>query len=235
MAYDGNWIQELDETQPPGNQTVALGDDAIRELKRAILNCFPAAGASGDTYAGTFADLNTLVAGAVIPKDAIICWIGDQVALPDGPVGWTICDGRVRPDQTNAPNLINRVIIGADDGAGAPPFSSPVGTIGGNAEIQAKTIGTSTFWKGTTDGTALTMANLPSEIENNLQLKMSNNSGGSADTVKKGNGVNDTQSSAPVEFNQANSQAHTHTFKIDTQNTGANLPPYYTALWIIKD
>jgi hypothetical protein len=234
-AYDGQWIQELDSSQPPGTQTKALGDNAIREIKLALLNSFPTAGEAGDIYLGTFSELNDLIAGAVIPKDFVGDWAGDQVALPDGPVGWTICDGRVRPDQTNSPNLVSKFIVGAGPGAAAPPFTSPVGGTGGNAELQAILSGTATFWKGTTDGTVLGIGNLPAEAQGSITLDMSDGAGGSSNTVAMGNGNVDATSAQPVSTVNFNSNAHTHQFKIDTSGTGANIPPYYALLKIIKD
>jgi len=43
MAYDGNYIDDLDEGRPDGSVEFGnIVDDAIREIKRAVKNCFKA-------------------------------------------------------------------------------------------------------------------------------------------------------------------------------------------------
>jgi len=43
MAYDGNYIDDLDEGRPDGKVEFGnIVDDAIREIKRAVKNCFKA-------------------------------------------------------------------------------------------------------------------------------------------------------------------------------------------------
>jgi hypothetical protein len=229
MAYDGNWIQELDPTDPVGAESLAFGDNAIREIKRSLKSSFTNAGSPGDTYTGTFSQLDDLVGGSTLPRGAIIMWTETSA-----PPGWTICDGGQRDagQGPNSPDLRSRFILAADPNPVAG-VTTGVGTTGGNAEIQAKVISTGQNWKGTTDGTVLTVAQLP-DLDTRINIKLSNTPGSSTASVATGtgSGINYT---TPMSTAGTLQQSHVHTFKLDTSGTGANNPPWYALIYLIKD
>jgi hypothetical protein len=229
MAYDGNWIQELDPTDPVGAESLAFGDNAIREIKRSLKSSFTNAGSPGDTYTGTFSQLDDLVGGSTLPRGAIIMWTENTA-----PPGWTVCDGSQRDGGQGpaSPNLVNSFIIGADPSYSGG-FTAPVGSSGGNAELHAVLVSTGANWKGTTDGTVLTVAQLP-DLDTRINIKLSSNPGNSTASVATGtgSGINYT---TPMSTSGTLQQSHVHTFKIQTSGTGANIPPYYALVYLIKD
>jgi hypothetical protein len=239
MAYNGNWINELEDTKPEGNEAKSLGDDALREIKRSLTSTFPNA-ATGDSYTGTFSQLNDLVAGATVPFNTIVMWIGDWNIVPDS---WTICDGRARPGGGNAPDLRGSFPLGADAGF----FQSgtwPTGATGGDSDIKVA------FQK--TNGHALTKTELPAHNHlsmhnavgaggtpsNNTQTLSTNRTGSGSDDYAIGPTANGASPAnvGPSSSTGSNS-AHTHDFNIDSSTApgSANIPPYFALTFLIKD
>jgi hypothetical protein len=60
MAYGGNWINQLEDDKPFGTEAKALGDDAIKEIKRTLTNTFPSA-TTDDPLTVTMAQINEAV------------------------------------------------------------------------------------------------------------------------------------------------------------------------------
>lgn len=238
MAYDGNWISQLVPTNPAGVETRSLGDDSIREIKRALKNSFPNV-IEDDSYNGTLADLQRAVDN-IIPSGLVAPWYGSWVTYPNGPDGWTIADGR--EFRTNpgvyTPDLSGRFILGAaQDGTslGYPLYRD---IIGGNSEIDIRLISSGALKTFVTDSTKLTAAQsgLPSHshsVEDVVKLSAGGYDGGGGAASPYTTTVETTATGGT-----SAAQGHTHTFKIagDISNlTFANFPYYYTMVYIIKD
>jgi len=242
MAYNGNWIDQLVPTTPAGTETKSLGDDSIREIKRALTNSFPDA-VTGDFYTGKLSDLTKAVA-AIVPRGVVVAWAGTfSGANAAGPPGWTIADGRNyrTGGVTPTPNLVGRFIFGAKAPDTPAAFWPPVaGYVGGDTELNVRIGGTGAYKTYTTAGTTLTAAQsgMPAHthtLPDNLGIYKTTDvdGGGGRNEFNRVSGL--STGSAPA---KNATQAHTHTFQIkaDYNNlTLANLPPYYTLVYIVKD
>jgi microcystin-dependent protein len=239
-------------TDPPGGQSKSLGDDSIREIKRAIANAFPNSPVN-DAYTGTLAELNDLVGGNVLPRNTVVMWnreAGDPVA----PTGWTVCDGSLRDGGTGdpAPDLRGRFIMGAKAGDAGGTFPA-VGDTGGSSEVDIRNPD-NTLVKFTTDGTAISKAQTPPHDHKLFTASTKSQgvpstppAGSSAVAWKNDSGggggyanVADTAIPASGKTSDGtglNGDPHTHTFSIDGSQTftGANNPLWYGLIYIIKD
>ena len=258
MAYDAEWIDQLDITTPSGSESRTLGDNAIREIKKVLKDTFPAAVAS-DPLTVPFSTLN-LLATQGFPRDSLLLWAGDTVALPNGPDPevWTICDGRARFTGGFAPNLVNKFILGAKvPGTASPPaISFAIGQIGGSTEINITQFGTSTSVPFGTDSTTLTAAQIPGHrhfVANHVEanspsiLLSPTNSVTYKDItrVSAGDANYDLRSSDGggeathgLTSSTGSGQGHAHFFSIRTNpavTTWANVPPFFAAVWLIKE
>ena len=250
MAYNAKSIAELVETLPSPTESKSLGDDAIREIKNVLKKSFPFSPVD-DKYEGTLAQLTGLAAGQVLPRDMIVMWAGTQLTEADGPVGWTICDGRARKTGGgNAPDLRGLFVMGAQADNGAELFIPKEGDLGGNHEIDIRDIATGNLHSYTTDGTALTAQNLPSHehglfvdgnTTGNSALTETSRVSAKADNVGDSKGYYLQPSTNSTDRGKSSSTgsntAHTHKFKIDGSSsfTGANIPAYYALIYLIKD
>lgn len=248
---DRNYISDIDVSDPPGTEDINLGDNAIRSLARALKNAFPAS-SGNDAYTGQLSDLNSLVSGEMLPKDTIVMWAGDQVTLPNGPTGWTICDGRARPGGGNSPDLRGKFVAGAQADDGTEPFYAVVGATGGNNEVDIRnTNGTLITFQ--TEGHVLTADQIGAHDHAMFTTEVTNGDtalGGQDLVVYFGDNVGSNRaykmqpgvaSSATLgrtgSAGTGSAGSHSHGFKIDGSSTftGANIPEYYAALYIIKD
>lgn len=251
---DRNYIGDIDVSDPPGTEDINLGDNWMRSIARALKNAFPNS-TGNDAYTGTLSQLNGLVAGESIPRDTIVMWVGDQVANPDGPPGWTVCDGRARKDGLGgtAPNLRSRFIIGAKTNATVDPLTHNVGVTGGNANIDIRT-STGALVDFETEEVILTDEHLAAHTHPLFTTETTSGDGGAlgvGDLVAYfGDNVGSNRAykmqasvSATATVGKTGAAGggaalgHSHTFQIDGTGTDAeaNLPPYYAALYIIKD
>lgn len=137
-TYNGDWLDDVVDTNPADSDPVSEGAAAMREVRKVLKNIFPSAGQSGDEYTGTFADLNQLVASSVIPNGTITMWAGTLAEIPEY---WRLCDGT-----NGTPNMVGRFPIGAIHGVVPPNFQ------GGNTELSIT---------GDTESHALTVAEMP--------------------------------------------------------------------------
>jgi hypothetical protein len=259
MAYDADYLNETVKTDPQGTETKSLGDDSIREIKRVLQNMFPTVFLTpNDSYSGTLAQLSELATTQILPRNTIVMWAPtdqEEVNLPNGPVGWTICDGRARKDGGGgvAPDMTNRFILGAksivDVGAGHGDVNN-TGVYKGNNELQA--------WVGGNFGTTLA-----SYQTSNTTLKVeqlprhghfTTKDGGSSTDLGDGGAVyiagnstgvgNDNSYSlkgfaSGTDVGQSSQEGgggpHAHSFNLFTTGTYCNISAYYSALYIIKD
>lgn len=251
---DKNWIPDFDPADPPGTEEIALGDNLLRAFTRALQNHFPNVAAS-DVYTGTLAQLNSIATGEAFPRDSIIMWAGDQTVSPDGPAGWTICDGRARKDGGGgtAPDLTSKFIIGAQPDTGVNIFAPYVGGTGGKSEIDIrKTNGQ--LVEFTTQSHVLTEDEIAGHTHAMFANDQTNGDGGTPGvddlvTVFGDNvGSNRAYKMQPSNAGSATvgrtgsagtgaAVGHSHKFSIDGSSTftGANLPPYFAAIYLIKD
>ena len=223
MAYDAQWLYQTVKTDPQGSEAKSLGDDAIREIKVVLQNMFKGSFDSGttDQYTGTLSQLNDVVSNGAFPRNAIIAWAPEAQDNPeDGPDGWTVCDGRNRKDGLGgaAPDLRARFIVGskvADDGSttvpipgfpGARPLYSPP-NVGVYGGQQELNMWLD-FPASTTIVELGTDAVNPAGVPGNLNPRVG--------------GV----------------EGHNHGFKIESPDyvrAGNNVPPFFSAIFIIKD
>lgn len=232
MAYTGDWISELEPTNPLGSESKAFGDDAIREIKRALQNAFPNT-VTGDSYDGTLSQLTDLAAGQTLPFNTVIMWSGLE---GDTPPGWTICDGRSRPGGGVAPDLRGRFIIGA--AVESEPIFVNVGEVGGSGNIE--------FTGQVTNGHALLAQELPTHTHGMFANASSTEHQHPTTGLLAVKGDSISQYYIATEnggtqtgrtYSTGADTPHTHDFSVNTAGvtTGANLPPYYGLLYLIKD
>lgn len=253
---DKNWFADLDVSDPPGTEDIALGDNLLRAIARMLKNHFPNVPAS-DVYTGTLAQLNSIASGEAIPRDTIVAWYGDEGTSPDGPDGWTICDGRPRKDGGggNAPDLRRQFLIGGQVTGGTELFVGNIGDTGGDSEIDIRDPFTGNLIKFETDDHVLTADEIASHTHPMFTTETTNGDAGTPGVGDKiavfgdNVGSNRAYKMQPSNFSNATvgqtgaptgsgaALGHSHKFSIDGSNTftGANLPPFNTVLWIIKD
>jgi microcystin-dependent protein len=248
---DRDYIGDIVVSDPPGTEDLNLGDNAIRSLARALKNAFPNS-TGADAYTGNLSDLNGLVGGAIVPKDCLMQWAGDQTTFPNGPDGWTICDGRLRGDGvTLSPDLRGMFVIGSQpDGDGGNKPES--GDTGGNTEVDIRNSnGSLVVFE--TEETTLTEAQIGSHSHPMFTTQKTDGDAAlGADDLVAYWGFDNSSDLAykaqPSTFGTAtlgktgpsgagSAQGHKHSFSIDgsSTNTWANVPPFFAALYIIKD
>lgn len=236
MAYDGNYINQLNIDNPAGTEAKNLGDNAIREIKRALVTSFPNLVAD-EAFTGTLGDLNTAVAGAC-PRGLVAPWAGDFTTYPDGPDGWTICDGRARKTGGGtAPDLRGKFIAAATVSATIiwPPVEEQTG---GSLETEVRVLAGGALKSFTTAGTTLTAAQSGLPAHTHTVSTHDHNSGGAGIATGSGGGQTAVSLSTSSTGGSAASQSHSHTFTIAKGAEGetySNLPPFYALVYIIKD
>lgn len=112
-------ISDLDPLAPSDNAPVGEGAAAIREVKDAVKEAFPAVdgeiqnAAGGQPTASEYTALFTAVANleagvgvGTVPPGAIVMWGAGAV-----PSGWTICDGSGSANGVTVPDLRDRFIL----------------------------------------------------------------------------------------------------------------------------
>ena len=174
-------IKDLSPTDPQDSAFAGLGANELRELKLALLACFPGldglvqnSGASGDpgdtdppdaaTFSNLFDNVRTLQTAGNVPIGFIGMWSG---VVADIPEGWGLCDGGTY-NATATPDLRDRFIVGAGDlgdGSNFDPTDK-----GGNSWVTGGNAGrmqTDNGGDGTFEGTitipdhTLTVDNIP--------------------------------------------------------------------------
>jgi microcystin-dependent protein len=125
-----SYVNQLNSAYPAATDGVKEGDDHIRLVKKVLKDTFPNLDAA---VTKTAADLNAVP--REIPIGGIIMWSGTLVTIP---TNFKLCDGSTHARSDGAgnittPNLLNRFIVGAGDGAntGANPSKYAIGATGG--------------------------------------------------------------------------------------------------------
>ena len=242
-------ISDLDPNVPGANAPAGEGDDHLRALNSALNEAFGGvdgpisnSGASqgfGDTdppdaatWSTLFDDVRALSegvsAGGSIQKGMCMVW---NLAVGPIPTGWTLCNG-ININNVPVPNLVDRFVMGAGG-----TYSN--GEVGGAEPGNQETDPGGSHSHATKDST-LTMANLPSALNDNVNVSIS--TGGDGITHQNtsfaaGGESSGTPTSAPMSVSGATSTphnhgtteivgAHTHTLGADT------LPPFQALTWI---
>jgi len=252
--YQATDIFSLEDHRPEKTETKSLGDDAIREIKKVLKTCFPNSD-SGDTYEGTLSQLTDLAINNTIPRDTVVAWSpANLLGLPEGPLGWTICDGRARRTGGGfAPDLRSQLIIGAGDLDETDPLVPALNHRGGFRETDIRDLYTGDPIEFQTQGHKLLTSELPSHEHKMFvnETSVSKPVPGGGDAVALGGSVGGAnnyvmqESSSPTSDKPVNGRtstagtnvAHTHTFTIEDQGgvTGSNVPSFHALIFIIKD
>lgn len=239
MALESaTYINQLREDAPSGLDPKSQGDDHLRLIKGALKRTFPKIDAE---VTATPAQLNALSgAGVLCPPGAIMMWAFNEGSIP---AGWGTCDGITRlNDGRLSPDLRGMFVRGVSP-------SIPLGTRGG-AETHTHTVSVA--------GTALTVAQMPSHRHRymsstsnswNVASSCTPAHGGDSPPNNKAAGFAgpytgrynvsaaysyfdlDGRTQVPSIENTGSGEAHTHT---GTAAAGANIPPFYALLYIIK-
>jgi hypothetical protein len=239
------WTDDLDPLVPGSEGLAGQGDDEIRLLKTTLVTTWPlldveitmgTAGTpptSADVTAlwDTLTSLASGVAG-VFKLGMIMQWTTANGAVP---TDWTICNG-TNVNNVQVPDMIDLMIVGAgnlySDGESAG------GTGGGLKGMAGQ-------HSHTTTGHALSVAELPSALGNNILINTKDGNNDSQDqhdqvtNVSRGNSDNANPIAAtnsPISSTGFNDNAHTHGptgTEADHQHTVTNvLPPYYALTYI---
>lgn len=215
------YINGLVITNPDGNDGKSQGDDHLRLVKKVLKNTFP--NITGAVTA-TQDDLNkTAIVGNFCFPGMIVAWSG---AIGSIPAGWKICNG-IGTISTGAPvpDLRGKFLWGSD---GTTP--NPIGFVSGTANINLS---------GTVSNTALTVAQMPAH--NHIQGYGRNQTTSvtrygfvetGISTVEDGFGFQ-SMSLAPLTSTTGQGEPHNHTFTVNAPL--ANMPPFYTVAYLIKN
>jgi len=169
MALEtADFIDELDENNPPFNDPARQGDDHVRLVKHVLKTTFPefdgAVTLSDDEINALPQDIVDAVTDTVtdlsphlVPTGAIIMWSGTNAAIP---TGWQLCNGT-----NGTPDLRNRFIVGsgADYATGTNGGSDTKTTAAAGTHTHSVTVNGTTLsvprdgW-GTTGGAPGTIA-----------------------------------------------------------------------------
>jgi hypothetical protein len=203
-AENANYISQLNKLEPTGSQFVSEGDDHLRVIKQAVQQSLP--NITGPVTA-TQGQLNPVTSTeSYFPEGGIIMWSGLTTNIPSG---WALCDGVGTTANGGAiPDLRGRFVLGAQSQTAVPHGDNTrlgwqqsnkaqllTGTSGGTWYSSTNT--------GTTGGTAITIAQMPSHRHGNTNmLVLAAGSGG----LVAGTGV-DNDNFTDYE---GSGQAHTH-------------------------
>jgi microcystin-dependent protein len=170
------------------------------------------------TEINTLDGINTASNFGLVPSGAILLWSKSVATIPSG---WFLCDGT-----NGTPNLTGRFVIHADADTGGT--YAPDDT-GGSAD--AIVVAHTHTYSGTTSA-----AGAHDHTPQNGNGFLTNTTSGSDGTFNYGSG-----SAVFTGFVDSTSDVgdHTHTFSGTTASTGssgtgANLPPYYALVYIMK-
>lgn len=209
------YIDQLVPSNPTGSDIKSFGDDHIRLIKQTLKSTFPNI---NQAVTVTAAQLNTLSqADLFVRPGMVVMWAGTLAQIPSG---WKLCNGvGTTSNGIAVPNLINAFPYGVDGGA-----TTPVGTRGGNANIT---------WSGLVDGTALTLAQIPSHTHTwrSRGATALVGSAGDSGALVGGSGA---AANTNLETGPAGSGA-THNHSLSINIPLGNIPPYCAVLFIIKN
>ena len=221
------YISDLNTSNPSSSDFLSQTDDHIRLLKATLKSTFPDAN-------------KPILLQKIVEIGTIVMWSPTAGAVPSG---WAVCSGQTltRTDGAGtivAPDLRDKFIVASGatyaQGSTGGSTSYTTGSAGGHSHT------------GTTGGTALTIAQMPSHthgvtdpghthtypvggVAGSNFVPLSNAFGSNATTSNSTTGIS-IQS-------QGGGQTHTHSISSDGDHTHTltNVqPPYYALLFIMK-
>lgn len=216
MALEsGSYISDLVAANPDGTDTRSQGDDHIRLIKQVLKNTLPNLNGA---MTATDEQLNKVAAdGTLCFPGMITMWSGTVATIP---AGWKLCNGSgTISNGSPVPNLVSRFIIGSGTTSGG---TYDIGDTGGSSNIAVS---------GTTQGTALTINQIPSHDHQMYSLTTTAFPGAELALAKANSTFGATLSGGTGDT--GGGQAHTH--GVNFTLSGANIPPYFALAFIIKD
>jgi hypothetical protein len=235
-------ISVLDAAVPGDNDPAGSGAEQIRLIKAALKEDL--GGIDGPVKAGaanslaTAAEITNLfdrltaieaayerrLVGTVRPFTGTVAQV---------PAGWFICDGT-----NGTPDWRGRVPIGADSAAGSPTLLGQ--PTGGSAPAATNTGASGGVSAGTTGGTSLTVAQLPTALAANNTISVTTGSSSMDHSgilgVAGGSGSGTTQG-GPMDITGLNGDAHTHSIPSVATHTHSipamDLSPWAAVYWIM--
>jgi hypothetical protein len=236
-------IKDLDAATPTDAANAGLGASEFRALKTALQACFGEvdgpvkAGAAGalatdveltdlfDRVTQAEADIVTLgggvAASGTFELGMIMMWGGSTANIP---ALWRLCDGSTYGPVISA-DLRDKFIVGAG-GSYAPAATGGL--------VSATSSATS---PGATDGTPLTVANMPAALPG--ALSVSHQTGGDGiqhdDTTSAAGGESGSSNNprSIITGSGFNGTAHAHPHTATHTHTVATLPPYFALCYIV--
>lgn len=165
-----SYIDGLDSANPAATDQISQGDDHLRLIKSVLKATFP--NITGPVTQ-TQDELNAL---GGLPVGVIAMWYGSSGSIP---TGWAICDGTDADlsdgsGTITTPDLRNKIVMGAGttvaQGSTAGSLTDAITTSSDGGHTHNVT-GTHTHTisglSGSTDGTALTVAQMPAHKHGN--------------------------------------------------------------------
>ena len=246
MALESaSYLNQLNSANPASSDSLKEADDHIRLIKSVLQNTFP--NITGVVTANQ-ASLNS-----PFPVGGIIMWSGSIASIP---TGWTLCNGVAvsRSDGSGTitpPNLLNRFIIGAGDGAntGDNPSKYAVAATGGaetvtltTAQIPAHTHTITASGTASSAGAHTHGVSDPGH-SHSVVVPASDRTGagGGAILGPQVTSISPGTTASGTGISIQSGGAHTHSLSLSVSaaNTGGgeahdNIPPYYALAYIMK-
>lgn len=221
------YISDLNTSNPSSSDFLSQTDDHIRLLKATLKSTFPDAN-------------KPILLQKIVEIGTIVMWSPTAGAVPSG---WAVCSGQTltRTDGAGtivAPDLRDKFIV-------ASGATYAQGSTGGSTSYTTSSNGGHSH-TGTTGGTALTVAQIPSHNHGVTDPGHTHTYvnggivGSGAPSLSNGTGSNTPTSSNTTGIsiqNTGGGEAHTHSISSDGAHTHTltNVqPPYYALLFIMK-
>lgn len=228
------YIDDLNTLWPLGTDKKYEGDNHIRNVKSVLQTTFKKKDGSTVWDAGVAIDPTDLQNGYV-PIGGIIMWYSTIASIPTtgGGATWSFCNGQTVGAYTT-PDLRDKFVVGAyaDDTVAKTSIESATpgsGLLqsGGTGNATAITSG-STAASGTTDGTAITVDQMPTHSHTQLI----------AATITLGSGATaanaGTEGYGGTTASSGSGDPHTHTFTGDGHTHTVDYPAYYALAYIMR-
>jgi hypothetical protein len=235
-------ISTLDPLTPGANDNAGLGDDKIREIKQALVDCF--GGVDGLVEAGagngaaTAAELTSLFDSVAILVAASnrALFVGDirmyYGTFASIPAGWRNCDGT-----GGTPDMRGLLPIGADNISGLPTKG---GAAAGGSVSGATNTGAQSGMTATVGSHTLTLAELPAGLNGGISVAITTGGDGIQHNQTYGAAGGEGAAgdyTAPIKVPGALGSGHTHPLSGTLEHThsipGGSLPPWKSVFFIM--
>ena len=235
-------ISDIDPFSPIAPNNAGLTYSQLQELKADVretfpeLNREPLAGTGGSSITPEaleklFDDVAALTAvNGIFTIGMMVVWAEAQGSIP---AGWALADGSTQNGYVTT-DMRDAYIVGAGSSYSLKQ------SVGSDPSSWTTVQAGSHDHNGNTDGTALSMAQMPSGLSNNIVVTMSgddqSDSHSQTNSVARGNTSANSDFTAPVSATGANGEVHLHDIATDgnhTHNLNADLPPSTALFWIV--